>query len=57
MKNGSLIWSRHPDGTWLLGKIKGEWRPDYSDAAERVDVHQVRDIDWAPRRLLSEEVA
>jgi hypothetical protein len=53
---GSLIWSRHPDGTWLLGELKGAWRPDYSPAACAVDAHQVRDVLWAPRRLYSEEV-
>jgi hypothetical protein len=55
-KEGSLIWTRHPDGTWLLGKMTGDWRPDYSAEAWEVDVHQVRDCAWAPQRILSEEV-
>lgn len=52
----SLIWSRHTDGTWLLGKLTGEWRPDYSPEAIETDMHQVRDCAWAPKRLLSERV-
>lgn len=51
---GSLIWSRHTDGTWLLGKLTGEWRPDYSKDA--IATHQVRECAWAPAKLLSERV-
>lgn len=54
-ETGSLIWSRHPDRTWLLGELTGEWRPDYSPEAKAVDAHQVRGVLWAPRRLQSEE--
>jgi hypothetical protein len=53
---GSLVWSRHTDGTWLLGKLTGEWRPDYSEDAIETDMHQVRDCSWAPKKLLSERV-
>jgi hypothetical protein len=55
-ENGSLVWSLHTDGTWLLGEIVGEWKPDYSPGAAAVDMYQTRKIRWAPRRLLSEEV-
>lgn len=53
---GSLVWSQHTDGTWLLGEIVGEWKPDYSPEAATVDMYQTRKVRWAPRRLLSEEV-
>lgn len=53
---GSLMWSRHTDGTWLLGKLTGRWRGDYSIEAAVVDLHQVRTTKWAPHRLLTEEV-
>jgi hypothetical protein len=52
----SLIWTLHTDGRWLLGRMHGPWRPDYSEAAIATDVHQVRHCQWAPRPLLSEEV-
>lgn len=55
-ENGSLVWSRHTDGTWLLGKLNGRFRTDYSRAASEVDVYQVRHCDWIPKRILSEEV-
>lgn len=53
---GSLVWSRHTDGTWMLGRIAGPWEPDFSPAAIKTDMHQVRKCDWAPTRLLSERV-
>ena len=53
---GSLVWSRHTDGTYLLGKITGPWRPSYTRQAEALDLHQVRKTVWQ-RPLLDVEVA
>lgn len=53
--NGSLVWTRHPDGTWAIGELSGSCRPDYTKAAVRVDVYHVRSTRWAPRRVYAEE--
>lgn len=50
------MWSRDTAGRYLLGKITGEYRYDISDSAKLVDVHQVRDVEWAPRPLNDLEV-
>lgn len=52
---GGLIWSRHTDGTYLLGKITGPWRANYTPEAEALDTHQIRDAEWQ-RPLLDVEV-
>lgn len=53
---GDFVWTRDTAGRYLLGKIAGEYRYDGSGAAKKVDVHQVRDVEWAPRALNDLEV-
>ena len=53
---GDFVWTRDTAGRYLLAKIAGEYRYDISDAAKKVDVHQVRDVEWAPRPLNDLEV-
>ena len=43
-------------GRYWLCRITGAYRYDGSDAARKVDVHQVRDAQWAPRPLNDLEV-
>ena len=47
-KIGDFVWTRDTAGRYLLCRITGPYRYDGSDAAKAVDVHQVRDVDWAP---------
>jgi hypothetical protein len=51
-----FVWTRDTAGRYLVCKITGDYRYDISDAAKRVDVHQVRDVAWAPRALNDLEV-
>jgi hypothetical protein len=53
---GDWVWTRDTHGRYLLCRITGPYRYDGSDAARRVDVHQVRDAVWAPRPLNDLEV-
>jgi len=45
---GDFVWTRDTFGRYLLCRITGDYRYDISEAAKRVDVHQVRDVSWAP---------
>lgn len=53
---GDFVWTRDTSGRYLLARISGEYRYDISDTAKAVDVHQVRDVEWAPRPLNDLEV-
>ena len=53
---GDFVWTRDTSGRYLLCKITGDYRYDIGDASKRVDVHQVRDVAWAPRPLNDLEV-
>lgn len=53
---GDFVWTRDTHGRYWLCKISGAYRYDGSEAARRVDVHQVRDAEWAPRPLNDLEV-
>lgn len=48
---GEFVWTRDTRGRYLLCRLTGSYRYDGSEAARKVDVHQVRDADWAPRPL------
>lgn len=48
---GDFVWTRDTNGRYLLSRITGEYRYDGSDGACAVDVHQVRDVEWAPKEL------
>ncbi len=50
-KIGDFVWTRDTSGRYLLCKITGPYRYDYSTDAIRVDVHQVRNAAWAPDSL------
>lgn len=53
---GDYCWTRDTSGRYLLARISGTYRYDISDAAKKVDVHQVRSVIWAPRPLNDLEV-
>ena len=53
---GDSVWTRDTHGRYLVCRIVGPYRYDGSLAATAVDVHQVRDVDWAPRPLNDLEV-
>ena len=53
---GDFVWTRDTHGRYLLCKIAGQYRYDDSEAARAVDVHQVRDAEWAPRPVNDLEV-
>jgi hypothetical protein len=42
--DGAYVWTRHPDGRTLLGRITGPWRRD--DHGADVDLVHVRPCDW-----------
>jgi hypothetical protein len=53
---GDFVWTRDTYGRYLLCRLTGPYRYDDSDAAKAVDVHQSRDVEWAPRPLSDLEV-
>ena len=53
---GDFVWTRDTSGRYLLCKITGDYRYDISEASKLADVHQVRDVAWAPRPLNDLEV-
>jgi hypothetical protein len=53
---GDFVWTRDTHGRYLLCRLTGTYRYDGSAAAKAVDVHQVRDAEWAPRPLSDLEV-
>lgn len=53
---GDYVWTRDTHGRYWLCEITGPYRYDGSEAARRVDVHQVRDARWAPNPLNDLEV-
>ncbi len=53
---GDFIWTRDVHGGYWVCRITGPYRYDGSDAAKLVDVHQVRDVQWAPKALNELEV-
>ncbi|MGK2939683.1 MAG: hypothetical protein ACSLFR_18080 [Solirubrobacteraceae bacterium] len=55
-KIGDYVWTGDTSGRYLVCKITGDYRYDISDASKLVDVHQVRDVAWAPRPLNDLEV-
>ena len=48
---GDFVWTRDTNGRYLFCRITGPHRYDLSAAATAVDVHQVRNADWAPTPL------
>ena len=55
-QNGEFVWTRDTHGLYLLCMLNGSFRYDTSPAANAVDVHQVRDVIWAPRAFNELEV-
>lgn len=55
-KTGDFVWTRDTAGRYLLCQITGDYRYDISESSKRADVHQVRDVAWAPRPLNDLEV-
>jgi hypothetical protein len=53
---GDFVWTRDTHGRYWLCTLTGPYRYDGSQAARKVDVHQVRDAEWAPRPLNDLEV-
>jgi hypothetical protein len=53
---GDFVWTRDTHGRYWLCRISGPYRYDGSETAKRVDVHQVRSAEWAPRPLNDLEV-
>lgn len=53
---GDFVWTRDTHGRYWLCRLTGSYRYDGSEAARKVDVHQVRDADWGPRPLNDLEV-
>lgn len=53
---GEFVWTRDTHGRYLVCKITGPYRYDGSESGVTVDVHQVRDAEWAPRPLNDLEV-
>ena len=54
--NGSFVWTRDVDGTYLVGQLRGGWEYDASAEAATADVRHIRPVAWAPKRLLGSEV-
>jgi hypothetical protein len=51
MKDGDFIWVRDTDAAYRLCRVKGAYRYAGGPAAKKVDLHHLRDVDWAPRPL------
>jgi hypothetical protein len=45
---GEFIWTRNLSGRYRLCKITGPYRYVNDADSKRADVHQVRDVEWAP---------
>ena len=45
---GSLVWFRDLHGRYYLGRLAGSWRLLHGPAAERLDLANVRDVEYAP---------
>lgn len=50
-KKGDFVWTRDTKGRYLLCQITGEYRYDGSETARKVDIHQTREVQWAPSEL------
>ena len=55
-KDAEFVWTRDTHGLYLLCMLDGPFRYDTSPAANAVDVHQVRDVVWAPEPFTELEV-
>jgi hypothetical protein len=53
---GDFIWTRDLEGRFRLARITGEYHYDNSAGASEVDIHQVRQAEWAQRPLGDLEV-
>jgi hypothetical protein len=45
---GDFVWTRDTAGRYLVSRLAGPYRYEMSAEATAVDVHQVRDVEWAP---------
>lgn len=50
VRKGDFVWTRHTNGKYLLCRVTGDYRYDISPASKKVDVHQVRKVEWAPEQ-------
>lgn len=46
--DGSVVWTRDPDGLFRRGVLAGAWRYDASPEAYAADLVHVRDCGWDP---------
>ena len=46
--DGSVVWTRDPDGLFRRGVLAGAWQYDPSPAAYAADLVHVRDCRWDP---------
>lgn len=51
-----LVWVRNLDGLFRVCQIRDGWKFDNSEAARRVDIHQVRTVAWSDKEFTSLEV-
>ena len=45
---GSLVWFRDLRGRYYLARLVGDWRLLHGESAERLDLANVRDVDYTP---------
>jgi hypothetical protein len=56
LPDGVFVWTRASDGAYHLGRVRGPWRYDDSDAAAEVGIHHVRSATWLDRPFGEHEV-
>ncbi len=56
VEEGSLVWTRDPDGLYWLGRIDGPYFYDTDEAAAAVDLVHVRQCRWLAYPLTEPDV-
>lgn len=56
LEDGTLCWTRDPDGLLHLGMLAGPWRYDAAAAARAAGIVHVRPVRWLDRPWAPEEV-
>ncbi|WP_320669278.1 hypothetical protein [Patulibacter defluvii] len=53
---GAFVWTRDRDGGYRLGRLRGPWHYDATEASAAVDLPHVRPTAWLDRRFAEDEV-
>jgi hypothetical protein len=56
VEDGSLVWTRDPEGLYFLGRLAGPWRYDDAQDAVTADLVHVRSCRWVPEPVAEADV-